>query len=383
MEDLAVVVGQVTGLPLLEGNAVGILVDGDQAYPAMIEAIDRASRSVALSIYIFMNDRAGSLFVEALGRAVGRGVAVRVLIDDVGVRYRWPTIMGPLRRAGVTAARFMPTLVPSWLRYSNLRNHRKILVADGRVGFTGGLNIDENYLHRLNPRKPKHDTHFRIEGPVVDHFRRAFAEDWEFTTGESLQGDDWFPELGPAPTGHILARGIPDGPDEDHGKLLMTILGALSCARSTVRIVTPYFIPDGPLISSMNVAALRGVEIDIVLPSQNNLTLVQWASNGLLPPVLEAGCRVWYTPPPFDHTKLMVVDGAWSLIGSGNIDPRSLRLNFEFSVECHSRALATELDLDVQRRLARARRVTLGDLARRPLPVKLRDGIARLLAPYL
>ncbi|MBX6313807.1 MAG: PLDc N-terminal domain-containing protein [Isosphaeraceae bacterium] len=383
LEDLAAVVGRLTGWPLLAGNAIEPLVDGDQAYPAMIEAIDRAARSVALSTYIFNNDRAGALFVEALRRAVERGVAVRVLVDDVGARYHLPTVFGPLRRAGVTAATFMPTLTPGWARYSNLRNHRKLLVVDGRLGFTGGLNIDESYLHRVHPHRPKHDTHFRIEGPVVAHLQQAFAEDWEFATGEALQGEAWFPPLGAAPSGCVLARGITDGPDEDDGKLLMTILGALSCARKTVRLVTPYFIPEVPLLSALNVAALRGVEIDIILPRENNLLLVQWASTALLPQVLEAGCRVWYSPPPFDHTKLLIVDSAWTLIGSGNCDPRSLRLNFEFNVECHSPALARSLEQATLRRIECSRPVTLADLDRRPLPIKLRDGIARLMSPYL
>jgi cardiolipin synthase A/B len=383
MEDLVDLVGRVTGQPLLGGNLIEPLRGGDQAYPAMLDEINTARVSVALQSYIFNNDRAGALFVDALKRAVDRGVQVRVLIDDVGSRYHLPTIMRPLREARVKAAKFMPTLTPGWFRYSNLRNHRKILVVDGRVGFTGGLNILESYLHRVNPPKPMLDTHFRVEGPVVADFMEAFADDWEFTTDEALDGDAWFPDLPPRAADETPARGIPDGPDGDYDKLLMTILGALACAESSVLIVTPYFIPSTSLISALNVAALRGVEVDILLPLENNQALVQWASTALLPPVLLGGCRVWYAPPPFDHTKLMIVDKTWILFGSGNLDPRSLRLNFEFNVECYSPRLAERLEAPARERLRASERVTIERLEKRPLPIKLRDGIARLLSPYL
>ena len=163
----------------------------------------------------------------------------------------------------------------------------------------------------------------------------------------------------------------------------MIYLGALACARSSVRLVTPYFLPDPGLISALNTAALRGVAVDIVLPRRSNLRLVQWASAALLWQVLEHGCRVWRTPPPFDHTKLLLVDGAWALLGSANWDPRSLRLNFEFDLECYDRGLAAALEGVVQGKLKQAQPVTLADVDGRRLPVRLRDGAARLLSPYL
>jgi cardiolipin synthase len=378
---LARLVGEVTGRPLLEGNEIVPLMGGDQAFPAMIRAIDEASRSVSLVTYIFNDDRAGRLFVDALKRAVDRGVAVRVLVDGIGARYDWPSITRVLRNAGVPFATFIPTLVPGWTPYLNLRNHRKILVADGRVGFTGGMNIDEDYFHQIHPRRPRNDLHFRVEGPVVAHLQHVFAEDWVFTTQEFLQGDLWFPALDPV--GPVLSRGISDGPDEDLDKLIGVILGALACAETSVAIVTPYFLPDAPLISALTIAAMRGVQVDIILPKQNNLNLVKWASTALLGELIERGCRVWYSPPPFDHSKLMVVDDIWSFVGSGNWDPRSLRLNFEFNLECYGPALAASLGQVVRDKLRDAERVTMDDIKNRSLPVKLRDGTARLLSPYL
>jgi cardiolipin synthase len=196
-----------------------------------------------------------------------------------------------------------------------------------------------------------------------------------------LTEDMWFPPL--TPIGPVLARGLTEGPDEDLDQARFTLLGALSCARERVRIVTPYFLPDEGLISELSVTALRGVTVEILLPAKNNLVLVQWASTAQLWQILGRGCRVYSTPPPFDHTKLMLVDRAWALIGSSNWDPRSLRLNFEFDVECYDEALVERLHRLVDAKLAQARPLTLAEVNGRSLLVKLRDGMARLATPYL
>ncbi len=379
---LAEVVAGVTGRPLLRGNRITPLFNGDEAYPVMIEAIDEARNSVLLSTYIFDNDRAGALFLEAFRRAIARQVEVRVLVDDLGARYSWPSIIGALRNAGVRVARFLPKLIPTRFRVANLRNHRKILVVDGQVGFTGGMNVREGCLLELGPRHPVQDIHFRVEGPVVSHLVEVFTEDWAFITGELLEGPRWFPPA--EETGRSLARGITAGPDENFERLRMTLLGAITAARSSLIIMTPYFLPDATLVSTLNVAAMRGVEVQILLPAKNNLPVVQWASMAQLWQVLERGCRVWLTPPPFDHTKLMIVDGAWVLFGSSNWDPRSLRLNFEFDLESYDVELAGALQKWVrEERLRDAREVTLAEVDGRRFPIRLRDGLARLLSPYL
>jgi cardiolipin synthase len=366
--------------PLVAGNAVTPLAGGERAYAEMCGAIDTAEHSVTLSTFIFDPGRAGDAFVDALARAHARGAKVRVLVDAVGARYRWPPVHRRLRRLGVAAALFLPRLTPVWLPFVNLRNHRKILVVDGRVGFTGGMNIRDDFLP-MEGRAPFMDLHARVEGPVVEHLQGAFAEDWLFATGETLDGGTFFPPQRGA--GEVLARGITDGPDEDFETLRWLLLGALATARERVRIVTPYFLPDAGLITALDVAVMRGVEVDVVLPERGNLPLVQWAQTAQLWQVLERGCRVWLTPPPFDHTKLMVVDGVWSLLGSANWDPRSLRLNFELDVECFDADLAARIEALAEERIARSRPVTLADVDRRSLVVKLRDGFARLLSPYL
>jgi cardiolipin synthase len=375
------VVDQVARFPLLAGNDVEVLVGGDEAYPAMLQAIDAATRTIALSTYIFDRDRAGKPFVDALGRAVGRGVEVRVLIDDFGSRHRWPSVIRPLRRAGVPVARFLPTLAPRWFPYLNLRNHRKILVVDGCLGFTGGMNILEDYLLGVRPRRPKRDLHFRVRGPAVAGLWHVFAEDWAHTTAEDLFHDPWTPPA--EASGGMFARVVVEGPDDDRDPLVKVLLGALACARSSVAIATPYFLPDARLVSAFETAALRGVEVDVLIPSRNNHLLVQWASVAAVREVLEGRCRVWASPPPFDHTKLMVVDRAWSLVGSANWDARSLRLNFELDLECYSTEFAARLNGLFRDRLRESVPITADLIDGRGLVTRLRDGAARLLTPYL
>lgn len=376
------IVGRMVHHQLLGGNRVALLEDGDQGYPEMLRAIDAAERSVNLASYIFDNDDAGKSFVAALERARARGVETRVLVDDVGALYSFPPITRTLERLGIPNARFLPTLRSPWpMRYMNLRNHRKLLVVDGRIGFTGGLNIRAGNLLASRPKHPIRDIHARIDGPVVAHLQQAFAEDWYFTTGQHLAGERYFPAL--VPVGDVAARGLPDGPDEDFEVLRMTLLGALAVASERVRIVTPYFVPDTSLITALNIASMRGVQVDIVIPARANLLLVQWACMGTIGQVLERGCRVWLTPPPFDHGKLMVVDGLWTLLGSANWDMRTLRLNFEFNLECYDRALAREAEALVEQRIAVARPLGFEEHLARGLPRRLRDGAARLLSPFL
>ncbi len=382
LADMAQLARSLTRLQLLRGNSVEPLFDGDQAYPAMIDAIDRAQRSISMCVYIFDNDAAGQRFLDALVRAVRRDVDVCVLVDAVGARYSMPPITSRLAQCGVRTARFMSGLFTWRTPYLNLRNHRKILVVDGRTAFAGGMNVRAGCVIGDHPAHPTRDTHFRLLGPVVQQLQAVFVEDWHFTTGELLAGDQWFPRPEPGP-GDVYARVVPDGPDQDLDKMSMAFQGALAVARRSVRILTPYFLPDRALIAALNTCALRGVVVDIVLPQQNNLKMVAWAAMAQMWQVLEWGCRVWMTRAPFDHSKLMVVDGELSLIGSSNWDPRSLRLNFELGIECYGSELARQLTDEIEKRIAGAHRLTLAEVNGRSLPVKLRDGIVRLAAPYL
>ena len=383
LQPLVELASRATGYPLVSGNRVVPLPGGDMAYPAMLRAIESAERSILFTTYIFDHDRAGEQFLEAFAKASARGVEVRVLIDGVGARYSRPRMTRALRRRGVTVAEFLATTLPFPSPYFNLRNHRKILVVDGRIAFTGGMNIREGCLLQLEPppRHPVEDLHFEIEGPVVGQIYEAAAFDWHFATRERLDAPAW--ALSTAPAGGVEARAIAVGPDEELGTLELVLHGALSTAQSRVCVVTPYFLPDSVLVAALRLAALRGVRIDIVVPEVNNLLVVQWAATAQLRQVLDDDCAIWLSPPPFDHSKIMVVDHEWSLVGSANWDARSLRLNFEIDVECYDHELAHALEAMVERRIAVSRPLSRADLYARPLPVKLRDGVARLFVPYL
>jgi cardiolipin synthase A/B len=367
--------------PALPGNKLEPFDGGAAAYPRMLAAIENGKTSITLCTYIFDNDSVGSRFVEALAAAAARGVQVRVLIDAIGARYSRRPIHRYLRQRGIRTELFLPTLRPGrQLAFINMRNHRKVLVIDGRLGFTGGMNIRDEFWHPSGTPAAR-DLHFSVEGPVVRHLQESFAEDWEFASGEALRGEIWFPELSDA--GPVVARGISDGPDEDFETVRWILLGALSLARRSVRVVTPYFLPDPGLITALNVTAMRGAEVDVILPERSNLPFVDWATRAQLWQNLVHGCRVFLTPPPFDHSKLVVVDESWALIGSANWDPRSLRLNFEFNVECYDPALAGRLESMALARRASAKQLTFEEIESRPLALRLRDGLARLASPYL
>jgi cardiolipin synthase A/B len=392
LKHVASVVSRVVKQPLTAGNRIESLVNGDAAFPAMLDAIESAKKSVSLCTYIFDNDATGKKFVAALECAMQRGVAVRVLVDAAGMRYSWPPITRKLLKAKIPFAKFLPTspLTPWRVATINLRNHRKLLVVDGQTAFTGGINLRHGNVLAEKPKHPVQDLHFHVTGPVVTQLQEAFANDWAFVTGEMLDGEIWFVDsetrflkANPVTDDGVIARVITDGPDADFDKLRLTLLAALAEAQTSVQIVTPYFLPDTALISELNLAALRGVRVDIVLPEKNNLPVVHWASRALWWQVLERGCRVWLTPPPFDHSKLMVVDGHWVLLGSANWDARSLRLNFELNLECYSRAFASEMERFVAEKISTAREITLAEADGRPMLEKLRDATARLFSPYL
>ncbi len=372
---------RISPFPLSAGNTITPLENGDVAFPAMLDAIANARHSIALATYIFDDDALGRRFCDALASATERGVEVRVLIDAIGQRYSRRSMIGVLRQAGVTAAAFMPVRAPRDLASFNLRNHRKLLIVDGTRAFTGGMNIRVGHLTATPGIQPIRDLQCMASGPVVAQLMRVFADDWNFTTDEELTGEAWFPEQ--SFTEGIPARAIPDGPDEHFEALKLMMQGALSQARRSVSIVTPYFLPDATLISALNTTALRGVDVDIMLPARNNLRLVQWASHAQYWQLLERGCRIWHSPPPFDHSKLMLVDDEWVLVGSTNWDARSLRLNFELNMECYSPALGQTLRNWFERRRQEAEAITLDRVRAQPFPLRLRDSTARLLIPLL
>lgn len=379
--DIARISDSISRWPVVGGNRVRMLQNGEQAYPEMIEAIETAKESLFLTTYIFETNHSGRRFIDALIRAVKRGVDVRVIVDGIGELYSIPRAGTLLKRNGVRVSRFIPPkLLPPTI-HINLRNHRKFLISDGRIGFTGGMNIGDRHLadNFGNPSRVM-DVHFCLTGPVVMQIERAFLDDWSFCTGESFLPRNRDTDIR---SGDVACRTIVDGPNEDIDRLAAIIQGAVSSARRRILIMTPYFLPSRELSGAIQTAALRGVEVSVVLPSKNNLPFVQWATSNMLWELLQRGVHVYFQPAPFVHTKLFVVDDYYALIGSANVDPRSLRLNFELDVEIYDRGFAEILAAHILQKINQSREVFLRDVDSRSLPVKTRDALAWLFSPYL
>ena len=366
----------VTGIPLTSGNLVSPLFNGEEAFPSMLEEIHRAKQTINLSTYIFETNQVGRSFVNALRTAKSVGVTIRTMVDGVGELYSWPRASSLLKKSGIACKRFIPPrLVPPSL-HINLRNHRKILTVDGEVAFTGGMNLGDRSL-RQRKRKSCSDIHFRLTGPIVSQLDRVFLQDWQFVSGDTV--------IPPIPDksyrGPMICRTIVDGPDRDLFKLQLILQAAILTAQTRVCIMTPYFLPPHEIIAALQTAALKGIDVDIILPQKNNLPYVNWATEHMIWQLLDHGVNVYYQPPPFAHTKLLLIDNQYTLIGTANIDARSLRLNFEVAVEVYSEEFTNILMTHYDDIKTMSKPLTAQST--RSLPIRLRNGLAWLAAPYL
>jgi cardiolipin synthase len=381
LENLQKVSSRVTELPLIGGNQVEILYSGEQTYTEMLKAINEAKEYIYLCLYIFKRDRVGKQFSQALIEAKERGVDVYVLIDGIGEKYSWRKVRGKLSKHGVQVLRFLPPKLIPFNFSINLRNHRKLLVIDNKLGFVGGMNISAEYFQKNETEKESlKDIHFKVTGNLPQQLRHVFEIDWHFMGGKININPSQESPNSISPT---ICRTVIDGPGENLDHLSIILLTAINSANHEIILMTPYFLPNRELIVALQTAALRDVSVTIILPSQNNLSYVHWASRHMLWELLENGVDIYYQPPPFSHSKLFVIDNQYSLIGSANIDPRSLRLNYEVGVEVYEVDFATKLNRYAQNILQTCRQVTLEEVDNRSLPIKIRDGIAWLFSPYL
>ena len=365
--------------PLSDNNTVRLLEDGIQAYPAMLQAIESAHTSIVLSSYIFDNDRIGRQMVEALAQAQTRGVAVYVLVDGIGALYSFPNIKRLLKKHNIPFQKFLPLKLFPPNVYVNLRNHRKILVIDQNLAFTGGMNISDRHLPDQQGDLVS-DLHFQLQGPIAVDLYELFWHDWTFACGE-LKPEIVHPAI--HHTNGYYCRLISDGPAQDFYKLSLVLHSVISAAQSSVIIVTPYFVPSREMVAVLLAAAHRGVKITILLPEKSNLRYIDWACRNLLWELLQWDIDIRYQAPPFDHSKLIIVDQKYVQIGSANIDPRSLRLNFELMVEIFATDFAQHMLQHLQKKLAKSRQVTFTEVESRPLWVRIRDSLAWLMSPYL
>ena len=366
---------------LLGGNQIELLVNGEQAYPAMLQAIDAAEHSVYLGSYIFDGGGVGRRFVDSLVAARARGVEVRVLIDGVGRMYSWPRAHRRLKKRGVPVAIYLPpSLLPPKFTI-NLRNHRKILVIDGEQAFTGGINIRQDHLvQSASKRRQAEDIHFRVQGPVVQQLQEVFVSDWRFSSNLFISPRAY--QKIPTDEG-ACCRVITDGPNDDMDKLLRILIGAIDAASQSVLIMTPYFVPEKELEVALQNAALRGVRVRLILPGTNNMPFVNWAVFHMIGDMLECGVECYLYKGSFVHSKLFVVDEYYVLIGSFNLDPRSLKLNFEVAVESYSESAAAPLVEYFETRATNSSLLGAEQLAKRSPLKRFIGGIFWLMSPYL
>ena len=369
----------VTYRPLVSGNSIDMLVNGGQAYPAMLEAINNAVDHIFLATYLLESDHIGEAFLDALVAAHRRGVKVRVILDGIGALYSWPRMSHKLRKDGIPVELFLPPkLLPPTFSV-NLRNHRKILVTDNKLGFTGGMNIGARHLVDPISGHGTVDLHFRFQGQVVSQLSDIFTEDWKFITGEDFD----VPETPQLQTGEAYCRCVSDGPNDDLDKIALVMMGCISAAQHQITIITPYFLPSREMIASLQSAVLRGVDVAIILPIKSNLRFIDWATRNMLWELLQYEVKVNYQALPFAHTKLFIVDEIVAHIGSANFDPRSFRLNFELNVEIIDTQSIMQLVKYAEDIRNLSTEITLKEVDDRSIPIRLRDSFFWLFMPYL
>jgi len=380
---LSLVGENVVGKGLTACDEVLMLENGEALYPAMLEAIGQARHKVLLCTYLFDRDTTGSQFVDALCAARDRGLEVKIIIDGMGEWLSDGRIGPVLKTRGLDFTRFNPvTLIPPAVNL-NLRSHRKLLIIDNDFAFTGGANIGDRHLvaRADNPHRVL-DIHFRLRGRVVDELEWAFRRDWHYCK-ETRELRPFTHTNPPRPDAPVWSRLVLDGPNKALDRLNDLMIGVICAAQQRVWIMTPYFLPTLDLIGALIGAHLRGVDVQILLPGVNNIKPAHWASRNILRQLLDNEIAIAYQPPPFIHSKLLLVDTQYALIGSANMDPRSLRLNYELGVELFSAQVNAQLADYFAGRMALSHPVTQDDIARRSLPEQLRDSFAWLFSPYL
>jgi cardiolipin synthase len=372
----------LTGLTPSSGNEVGLLAEDARAFERIEGALREARRSIWAEYFIIRNDETGHRFLDLLARRAAAGVEVHLLYDAVGSLRADSRRLRAIQAAGGQAEMFLP-VNPLRRRWAvHLRNHRKLVVVDGETGFTGGMNVGDEYSGRARNKGAQyfHDTHLQVRGPAVLDLARTFAEDWRFATGVDLTVAHM-----PSPPrgGTSIVAVVPSGPDQAQNAHALVTFAGVATARRRCYLSSPYFIPDEPLVRALVTAALRGVDVRLLVPERSDVWLISAAARSYFPMLLRGGVRIFTYLPSMLHAKRLVVDGEWALVGSGNADIRSFRLNFELGALVVDPSLAAALEEGFTADLAQSREVSAAELERRGWPGRLRDGAARLLSPLL
>lgn len=383
-EDLATVeriTRRMLGVPATEGNLVQVYQEPNATYYALEEAIRAATDHIHLEYYIWQPDDTGRHFRDLLAERAREGIRVRLLLDAVGSwRTSW-SFLQPLLDAGAQVS-FFQRVSPLRRRWNmNLRNHRKIVVVDGQEAFLGSQNIGDEYLGRLKKLSPWRDAHMRLAGPAVLFVQQVFIEDWYFATRENIVGDRYFPR--PLRYGESIVQTVATGPDEEVGALDQIVFAAVSTARESIRIATPYFVPGAELRAALRYAAYRGVKVKLVLPTRHDAPVVLWAGRSFYGELLAAGVEIHEYDDGVLHSKLITIDHKWCMLGSANMDVRSFRLNFEITALVYDPRVTAELSFAIDRDIERSRRISQEDVWKRSVRQQLIEGGARVLAPLL
>jgi cardiolipin synthase len=365
--------------PILGGNAVELLVDYDGTIARLAADIDRAENHVHLLFYIFADDQATAPIIEALGRASNRGVHCRVLADAIGSRSGLRTLGPKLRALGVAVHGVLPVSLVPWRKARlDLRNHRKIAVIDGRVGYTGSQNL----IHAgFKKGMSYEELMVRITGPVVLELQYIFAADWFLETNEVLDRETDFP--GPEIAGGVPAQALPSGPSFPTQNNQRLIVALVHGAGKRVVLTTPYFIPDEPLLQAMQTAVLRGVDVHLVVSEKGDHPIVSLAQNSYYEELLEAGVHIHLYRKKFLHAKHLSIDDSAALIGTSNLDIRSFALNAEVMLVIYDSGVVARLTAEQERYFANSRLLTLATWNQRPFGRRFAQSLARLLSPLL
>ncbi|MDR1952594.1 MAG: cardiolipin synthase [Elusimicrobiota bacterium] len=367
----------------LKGNKVEFLLNGVEAYPQMIAAIKNAKKEVLIESYIFESDKNADNFIEAFEAAIKNGASVKVLTDGVGsLRFFRRSIEKKLSKVkGLKYGIFLPPLIPISFPFINLRNHRKLMIIDGTLAFFGGMNLSEKNLKCDDIENGVVDMTFRVEGAVIDQIAQIFEDDWAFVKGETFESRSNFIKYDNHKDG-VLARVIPDGPDISQRRTQYLVCGALNFALHHIVIITPYFLPENDILAACEMAAMRGVNVEIILPGKNDHKFIALACEANFAYLIKKGIKIYRRNGPFDHSKLFIVDNSWALIGSANWDMRSFRLHFEATMEIFGEQFAEKALNIAEAKKADSRLLTLEECRDISVLKKLRDNALRLLTPY-
>jgi cardiolipin synthase len=381
LETLGRLAERCGAFPVSFGNTLTLYADGQVTHAALLEAIRSARHHIHLETFILQPDSTGRQVLDALVERARAGVQVRVLYDAMGTHHLKSRWLEPLAAAGGKHSVFLPLSLYRRRIQINMRNHRKILVVDGRIGFTGGMNIGDEYLGKSPRFGPWRDTHLRLEGPAVAGLQHIFLEDWDFAASEELRERAYFPA--PRPVGSVAAQIIDSGPDREFKAIREIYFAAILSARQRVWIASPYFVPDAGLLDAICLAGYRGVDVRFLGLFQPDKWLPYFAARYYWGQVLAAGVKVYQYTRGMMHSKVVIVDGEWASVGSANLDMRSLHLNFEANCLIYSSDAAAQLERAFLEDLAVSIRLDRHVFRSRPLSGRLVDNACRLLSPVL